>query len=488
MNEVRREQGTGAAADEPLNPTEPDTSAEPADAAADPRPEPTEEERRADTEQWIKDQLAGRAAVSEVTAAKAEEPARSDDEDAEADPAVRQAQGAEEAAAAVGTEEPAEAKDSEDPAEPEAEDAGGSGDAEEPAEEAAEPEPAEPPLPAYQRFDITGSDPAVLAEAAEAARIAIENGECVVLPTDTVYGIGADAFDADAVQRLLDTKERGRDMPPPVLIGDASLIRALADEVPELVGPLTEKHWPGPLTVIVKARDSLRIDLGETRGTIGLRVPDYDLTRDLLRQTGPMAVSSANLSGRSSALTCDEAIAYFGNKVAVYLDGGPVASPDGAPSSMVDFSQNDHGELLRAGALSVEVLRETLPDLEDLTAPAEDPAEAEPAEAGEAIDPEPTDVGPAAEAAAGTPDESTPSDDSVTTDEPAASADSAGSAEPVAAEEPTTSPDPSAADEADSSEDIERLIEQHAGEPVPADDQAEDDHAAASPSEASPKT
>ncbi|GAB3756117.1 L-threonylcarbamoyladenylate synthase [Microlunatus parietis] len=481
MNEVR-EQGTGAAADEPLSPPEPNGSAKPAPADAGPRPgppatetEPTEEERRAETEQWIKDHMAGRAAVSEVTAPKTDEPP--EPVEAESDQALRQAEGTEEQAAepagAVSGAEPdsalGQAQDTE-------EEPAGDQDAEEPAEDAAEAEPEEPPLPAYQRFDITGSDPAALAEAAEAARIAIENGECVVLPTDTVYGIGADAFDADAVQRLLDAKDRGRDTPPPVLIGDASLIRALADDVPELVGPLTEKHWPGPLTVIVKARDSLRIDLGETRGTIGLRVPDYELTRDLLRQTGPMAVSSANLSGRPPALTCDQAIEYFGNKVSVYLDGGPVASPDGAPSSMVDFSQNDHGELLRAGALSVDVLRETLPELEDLTVPAEEaeaaeaePADAEPTDdnptdaeptdtepsdaesmaAGEPVDPEPTDVGPAAEA---------------------------GTEAKGETEEP------------DSSEDIERLIKEHATEPVPADDQADDDHVAASPSEATPKT
>ncbi|MFC7621789.1 L-threonylcarbamoyladenylate synthase [Microlunatus sp. GCM10028923] len=524
MNEVRREQGAGAAADEPLNPTGPNESAEPVQAAVDPRPEPTEaesieEERRAETEQWIKDQMAGRVAVSEVTAPKAEPEVG----EAESDPALRQAQSTEDPAA----EDPAEAKSADESADAKsAEESGDAASADEPAvaESGAEPaeagetaedqdaegsaeaedaaEPEEPPLPAYQRFDVTGTDPDVLAEAAEAARIAIENGECVVLPTDTVYGIGADAFDTDAVQRLLDAKERGRDMPPPVLIGDASLIRALGEDVPELVTPLTEKHWPGALTVIVKARESLRIDLGETRGTIGLRVPDYALTRDLLRQTGPMAVSSANLSGRPSALTCDQAIEYFGNKVAVYLDGGPVASPDGAPSSMVDFSQNDHGELLRSGAISVEVLRETLPEMEDLTAPPEDPepteaeaaadaeptdaaetdaaetdaaetdaaetdaaeTDAAPAEAGESTDPEPTDVGPAAEAAAA-------SDESTTSEEP------------------------------DSSEDIERLIEQHAGEPVPADDavpaddpvptddqDATDDHAAPSPSEASPKT
>ncbi len=206
----------------------------------------------------------------------------------------------------------------------------------------------EPENEGYQRFDCTVDDLDLIAAASEAAREAIERGECVVLPTDTVYGIGADAFNAEAVQRLLDAKQRGRDMPPPVLIGDASLIRALATEVPDLARELVEKHWPGPLTVICKIQPSLRMDLGETEGSIALRVPDHDLTREILRRTGPMAVSSANLSGQSAALTCDEAVAQLGDSVAVYLDGGAVGGATGAPSTIVDFTQSDDGEIRAA--------------------------------------------------------------------------------------------------------------------------------------------
>lgn len=227
---------------------------------------------------------------------------------------------------------------------------------------------------AYQRFDCTGEDPTTLAEAAEAARAAIERGECIVLPTDTVYGIGADAFSAEAVQRLLDAKHRGRDMPPPVLIGDTSLIRALATDVPESAKDLMAQHWPGPLTVICKIQPSLRMDLGETDGTIALRVPDHELAREVLRRTGPMAVSSANLSGKPAALTCDEAVEQLGESVAVYLDGGVLgaggpSAAAGAPSTIVDFSQSADGEVLRHGALSIEVLRQTAPAITDGTTP-----------------------------------------------------------------------------------------------------------------------
>ena len=221
---------------------------------------------------------------------------------------------------------------------------------------------------AYDRFDCTTDDPEVVAAAIDAAQRAVEDGECIVLPTDTVYGIGADAFSADAVQGLLDAKGRGRDMPPPVLVGDASLIRALAADVPDEARELVDVHWPGPLTIVCRIQPSLRMDLGETDGTIALRVPDHALTREVLRRTGPLAVSSANRSGRPAASTCDEAVEQLGDRVSVYLDGGPVGT-QALPSSIVDFTRRDEGQLLRRGALSLETLRETLPGLADVDEP-----------------------------------------------------------------------------------------------------------------------
>ena len=270
------------------------------------------------------------------------------------------------------------------------------------AESEVDSEATPEPEPQFARFDCTVDDPVALATATEAARRAVEQGECIVMPTDTVYGIGADAFDPDAVQRLLDAKRRGRDMPPPVLIAEASLIRALATDVPEPAKELVERHWPGPLTIIVKRQPSLRMDLGESEGTVALRVPDHELTRDILRGTGPMAVSSANLSGRPAAVTCDEAIEQLGDEVAVYLDGGTVGGSDSAPSTIVDFTRRDTGQVLRHGAISVALLRETCPDLEDLVpdpAPVED-------EADESTPEEPTAGEPSAEEP--TPDQPAP--------------------------------------------------------------------------------
>jgi L-threonylcarbamoyladenylate synthase len=224
----------------------------------------------------------------------------------------------------------------------------------------------------FRRFDCIGEDPASIAEAYEAARQVIADGECIVLPTDTVYGIGVDAFSAEAVQRLLDAKNRGRDMPPPVLIAEPVLFLTLAADVPDAAQALADRHWPGALTVICRIQPSLQIDLGDTEGTIALRVPDHELARDILRSTGPMAVSSANISGQPAAVTCDEAIEQLGDSVSVYLDGGPLSGAGGAPSTIVDFTRLDDGEVLRRGALSVETLRETVPRLRDLTSEPQD--------------------------------------------------------------------------------------------------------------------
>ena len=250
----------------------------------------------------------------------------------------------------------------------------------------------------HERFDCTTGDAERTAAAVDAARRAVEDGDCIVLPTDTVYGIGADAFSASAVQALLDAKNRGRDMPPPVLIGDASLVRALATDVPDEARTLVEAHWPGALTIVCRIQPSLRMDLGDTDGTIALRVPDHDLARDILRRTGPLAVSSANLSGHPAALTCDDAVDQLGDRVAVYLDGGPLGSgEDGGrtalPSTIVDFTRHDEGQLLRRGALDLETLRRTVPGLRDLEeavveTPPEPAVADEPSEPDKASEPD----------------------------------------------------------------------------------------------------
>ncbi|XNZ00825.1 L-threonylcarbamoyladenylate synthase [Micrococcus luteus] len=218
-------------------------------------------------------------------------------------------------------------------------------------------------------IDVT--DTSDLHHAVERARTALGNRECVVLPTDTVYGIGADAFSPLAVAVLLAAKGRGRTMPPPVLISDRNVMQGLAYDVPEEAEELAAKHWPGPLTLILKSQPTLTWDLGETRGTVALRVPADPAARELLYAVGPMAVSSANRTGMDAATTVQEAKEMLGETVSVYLDGGPRAHNE--PSTIVDCTVTPF-RVARQGALPLEVLRETVPDLlaegEDAPAPA----------------------------------------------------------------------------------------------------------------------
>ncbi|MDX6252415.1 MAG: L-threonylcarbamoyladenylate synthase [Kribbellaceae bacterium] len=223
-----------------------------------------------------------------------------------------------------------------------------------------------------ERFDFTGDE---LVPAYRAAVDAIEAGDLVVLPTDTVYGIAADAFKADAVQRLLDAKGRGRDMPPPVLISVVESLDALATDVPDAGRKLCEAFWPGPLTVICHAQSSLMWDLGDTQGTVALRVPDHENTRELLSRTGPLAVSSANLSGQAAALDVYDAEAQLRDSIAVYLDGGEVTG--GQPSTIVDLT-SEVPHVVRIGALSMAQIREIVPEATTDLEP--DPVEPDPVE------------------------------------------------------------------------------------------------------------
>ena len=196
--------------------------------------------------------------------------------------------------------------------------------------------------------------------AVSAATTAVQRGELVVIPTDTVYGIAADAFDATAVADLLDAKGRGRDMPPPVLVSAATTVDALAVGLPGYARALIEKFWPGPLTLVCRQQPSLQWDLGETRGTVAVRMPDHEVALAVLERTGPLAVSSANLTGRPAALDADAAEEMLGEQVTVIVDAGPVTG--GEASTIVDVT-GDQGRVLRRGALDLERLNAVLEPL-----------------------------------------------------------------------------------------------------------------------------
>ena len=212
-----------------------------------------------------------------------------------------------------------------------------------------------------RRFDVTQADIRDLV-LDECARV-VEAGNLLVIPPDTVYGIAADAFTASAVAAQLAAKGRGRDMPPPVLVPRSETVFGLVDGVDETVLALTARFWPGPLTIIAAAQPSLDWDLGETHGTVAVRMPDDEHALALLSRTGPLAVSSANLSGRPAATTADEAQDMLGTDVEIYLDGGERTS--GQSSTIVDLS-GDVPRIVRRGPISAEELREIIPDLADL--------------------------------------------------------------------------------------------------------------------------
>jgi tRNA threonylcarbamoyl adenosine modification protein (Sua5/YciO/YrdC/YwlC family) len=196
--------------------------------------------------------------------------------------------------------------------------------------------------------------------AVAAAGLAIQRGTLVLLPTDTVYGIAADAFDHEAVADLLEAKGRGREMPPPVLVSAASTLDALAVRVPGYARALVEEFWPGPLTLVCHAQSSLQWDLGDTRGTVAVRMPDHEVALEILERTGPLAVSSANPTGEPAATDADQAEDMLGEHCAVLVDAGP--SPTGEASTIVDVT-GTQGRVLRVGALSLDQLNAVLEPL-----------------------------------------------------------------------------------------------------------------------------
>ncbi len=187
-------------------------------------------------------------------------------------------------------------------------------------------------------------------------------GGLVILPTDTVYGIGCNAADAGAVERLLASKGRGRQMPPPVLVAGPADLTGVVAQVPEAARILMEAFWPGPLTLILDADAALTWDLGETSGTIAIRMPDHELALDLLRRSGPLAVTSANPTGAPPATDAASARAAFPGRVRgvdavgtediLLLDGGATSGP--VPSTIVTLA-GAHAcspRILRKGVLS----------------------------------------------------------------------------------------------------------------------------------------
>lgn len=210
-----------------------------------------------------------------------------------------------------------------------------------------------------QSFDC--ADPDARAAGLAAAGAAVGAGQLVVLPTDTVYGIGADAFTPSAVEALLAAKGRGRDMPVPVLIGTMRTLDGIAARLSDAARELADAFWPGGLTIVCHQQPSLAWDLGDAAQTVAIRMPLHPVALDLLKATGPMAVSSANRTGYPPATTVAQAREQLGDSVEVYLDGGP--TDDNVPSTIVDVT-GSRPRILRAGHISVDDIRSVVADVE----------------------------------------------------------------------------------------------------------------------------
>ncbi len=197
------------------------------------------------------------------------------------------------------------------------------------------------------------------------ARQAIAQGKLVVFPTDTVYGVAADAFNAEAVQLLLEAKGRGRQSPPPVLMPSAETMEGLAHNIPDEVRALATKFWPGGLTIVLESQPSLTWDLGETNGTVAIRVPNNPVALELLAETGPLAVSSANMTGQPAALNAQDAHDQLGARVEVYLDGGDATN--GKASTIIDATALSRGtggiRILREGVVTAAQLHKVIGDV-----------------------------------------------------------------------------------------------------------------------------
>lgn len=187
----------------------------------------------------------------------------------------------------------------------------------------------------------------------------VKSGGMIAFPTDTVYGIGVSAFQADSIERIYQVKGRSTLKAIPILLGDADTAEQITPPYTPMVKILTERFWPGPLTLVVPLLPSLPGNLSPLP-TIGLRVPDHEFTRKLLQGTGPLAATSANLSGEPSALTAEEVQAQLGGKVDLILDGG--RSPGEMASTVLDCTGN-RPRLLREGPLNWEDIQAVLKDL-----------------------------------------------------------------------------------------------------------------------------
>jgi L-threonylcarbamoyladenylate synthase len=199
---------------------------------------------------------------------------------------------------------------------------------------------------------LPAQEPGIFAQ----ALAVLQGGGLVAFPTDTVYGVGALAFNGAAVGSIYIAKDRPVEKAIPVLIGDQADLAKVTLNVPVAAARLAARFWPGPLTLVVPKHPDLPETVSVT-STVGVRVPDHAVARELLLATGPMAVTSANLSGQPSPSTAQEVFEQLGGRIALIIDGG--RTPGGVPSTVVDCTGTEH-HILRLGPILEDEIRTVL--------------------------------------------------------------------------------------------------------------------------------
>jgi tRNA threonylcarbamoyl adenosine modification protein (Sua5/YciO/YrdC/YwlC family) len=222
-------------------------------------------------------------------------------------------------------------------------------------------------------FPFDCADPAGRRRGLESAAAAVQSGLLVVLPVESSYALACDAFSPSAVADLLRLKGDPARRPPAVAVPTVRTLDGLAADVPAATRALAEAFWPGMLTIVCTAQPTLRWDLGDSRGTVSLRMPVHPLALELLSRTGPLAFTTAAPTGTPAPRECDEALELLGDDVETYLDAGP--APWTATSTVVD-GRGEVPRVVRLGGVTVEELRSVVPDVDVPAAllPQDDPA------------------------------------------------------------------------------------------------------------------
>jgi L-threonylcarbamoyladenylate synthase len=193
-------------------------------------------------------------------------------------------------------------------------------------------------------------------DAIQRALDALNNGGLVAFPTDTVYGLGARVFDEKAVESIYVAKDRPIEKAIPVLIADAADMEKVGTNIPDIARRIAARFFPGPLTCVIPKKRTLPQAVSAT-STVGVRVPDHEVARALLRAAGPMAVTSANISGQTSPSTAEEVFAQLNGRIELIIDGGK--TPGGVPSTVLDCTGGEI-KILREGPISLDEIRSKL--------------------------------------------------------------------------------------------------------------------------------